>query len=384
MKNFVFKIGSAIRDYVRETDKMLLVMAIMLSILSCTLQYSLATAGAIQWRPFYMQIASSCVGIVAAIIISLIDYHTLAKLWKLYVPIILILIGLTLFTPLGSMRNGDGMGSDDRILLNIGFMDIQPFEFLKLGFILTFSLHASSVRDHINQPKTLLFLILHGLVPIGLGFLSGDYGTMLVFILIFLCILFTSGLSWKLILPGFGAAVIAGFVFFNFVMDDYLQKRFLLSDEYLYENRLGDTLQQYWGKITLGSGQLTGKGLLSDKLITTTPELYNDFIFAHVGQVFGFVGCIALVIWIMVMCIKLIINARSADDPLGSYISVGVFAVLFFQSVINIGMVLCVLPVIGIPLPFVSAGGTSALTTYMILGLALSVRMNTTKKDHLF
>ena len=111
MKNFVFKIGSAIRDYVRETDKMLLVMAIMLSILSCTLQYSLATAGAIQWRPFYMQIASSCVGIVAAIIISLIDYHTLAKLWKLYVPIILILIGLTLFTPLGSMRNGDGMGS---------------------------------------------------------------------------------------------------------------------------------------------------------------------------------------------------------------------------------------------------------------------------------
>ena len=129
---------------------------------------------------------------------------------------------------------------------------------------------------------------------------------------------------------------------------------------------------------------MTGKGLLSDKLITTTPELYNDFIFAHVGQVFGFVGCIALVIWIMVMCIKLIINARSADDPLGSYISVGVFAVLFFQSVINIGMVLCVLPVIGIPLPFVSAGGTSALTTYMILGLALSVRMNTTKKDHLF
>lgn len=383
MKKFFGSCFRTVRSYLKTTDKMLLFMSLSLSIFSCVLLVSLQHMGEVTWKTVYMQMGASLVGFIVAIIMSLIDYQTMAKLWKIHVPITLGMMLLTLFTPLGQMRGGDGMGSDDRNWLNLGFISIQPSEFLKLSFILTFSLHCYKVRDHINEPKTLLLLFLHAAIPLALVFYSGDYGTLLIFILIFIAILFTAGLSWKLLAAGGILGAIGVFIFWNFILDDYLKNRFSLSQEYLYENRLGDSLQQYQGQITLGSGQLTGKGLFSDDLLTTTPELQNDFIFAHVGQVFGFVGCVVLIVWICVMCLKIILNARSAEDALGTYICVGVFTIFFFQSLINIGMVLCVLPVIGITLPFVSAGGSSALTTYMALGLALSVH-NNTRRNVLF
>lgn len=379
MKALLKKIGNEIVSYISITDKVILFLAAAASCLSCLLIYSLYPESISSLTPVITQACASLIGIACAIFLSTFNYQQIAELWKFFAPIALILCLLT-FTPLGQMRGGTGMGSDDQNWLNLGFITIQPSEFLKVAFILTFSLHCFKMRRHINQPRVLIPILIHGAIPILLVAAQGDFGTMLVFLCIFISILFTAGINWKVMAIG-GAVGVTGLIAFWFLaMPSYLKERFTAVYN-LEATKRGYGLQQYQGRITLGSGGIFGKGLSSDNLLTTTPELYNDMMFAHIGQVFGFFGCLLVIIWIMVICLRLLQNAKNAPDGLGNYICVGVFAVLFFQSVINIGMVLCVFPVIGITLPLFSAGGSSVLSTYLCLGLAMSVHNYTPKSD---
>ena len=381
MKDFFKKAGSEIIAYLQITDKVILLMAAALSFLSCLLIYSLYPESISSLNPVITQAGASLIGIACAIFLSTFHYRQIADLWKFFVPLSLLLCLLT-FTPLGQMRGGTGMGSDDLNWLNLGFITIQPSEFLKVAFILTFSLHCCTMRKQINQPRVLVPILIHGLVPVILVAVQGDFGTMLVFLCIFVCILFVAGVNWKVMAGGAAVGVVGLIFFWNVMMPSYLKERFTAVYD-LEATKRGYGLQQYQGRITLGSGGVFGKGLSSDNLLTTTPELYNDMMFAHIGQVFGFVGCLLVVLWIVLLCMRLLQNARHSEDALGNFICVGVFAVLFFQSVINIGMVLCVFPVIGITLPLLSAGGSSVLSTYLCLGLAVSVH-NHTHKSTLF
>ena len=126
----------------------------------------------------------------------------------------------------------------------------------------------------------------------------------------------------------------------------------------------------------------SGKGLFNENLYYV-PEARNDFIFSYIGQTMGFVGCAIILLLITCLCVKILVTAKMAKDKLGTYICIGVFAMFVFQTVINIGMVLCVIPVIGITLPFFSSGGTSVLISYIGIGMVLSVyRQN--RKDLMF
>ncbi len=381
VKKFFQSLGSHIFEYLKTTDKVLLLMAVAASTLSCLLIYSLYPEAITSFSPLITQIGASLVGLAIAIFLSVLDYQALAKMWKIYAP---AAVGLCLlvFTPLGQMRGGTGMGSDDMNWLNLGFITIQPSEFLKVAFILTFSLHCYTVHKEINKPRNLLFLLLHAAIPIGIIAIQGDFGTMLIFLCIFVSILFAAGINWKVVLGGIGVAIVGGTLFWTFMMPSYLKERFTAVYN-LDATKLGAGLQQYQGRITLGSGQMFGKGFSSDNLLTSTPELYNDMMFAHIGQVLGFVGCFAVAAWLAIMSIRILQNAYRAQDRLGMYICVGVFAVIFFQSLINIGMVLCVFPVVGVTLPLFSAGGSSVLSTYMCLGLAICVH-NNTARNHMF
>lgn len=147
---------------------------------------------------------------------------------------------------------------------------------------------------------------------------------------------------------------------------------------------LGLEYQQDLGLASLGSGQVFGKGLFGAQGYVTVPELHNDFIFAWIGQVFGFVGTVAVVAVLAYICLKIFADSRSAKDTLGKLICLGVFAMLFAHCFMNIGMVLKVMPVIGIPLPFFSAGGTAMLSMYLALGLVLSVHAHNEKKYRVF
>ena len=141
--------------------------------------------------------------------------------------------------------------------------------------------------------------------------------------------------------------------------------------------------QQYWGRLALGSGQLFGKGTNADKYVYV-PEVQNDFILTYVGQCFGFIGCVALISILAYVCLKIVADSRIAKDDLGKFICIGVFAMIFAHCVLNIGMVLVVLPVIGVPLPFVSQGGTSMVSMFVSVGLVMSVYAHSEKNYRVF
>lgn len=331
-----------------------------------------------QWKT---QLLATAIGIVGALIICATDYKFISRIWWIYTPAALILV-LLLFTPLG--RGVDG--ADDIGWLNLGFIQFQPSEILKVVFIMTFATHLHKVGSRLNFFPNFVLLCLHGLIPAALIMKQGDDGSALVFVIIFAVMLFAAGLSWKYLLAALAAVPAAAYVLWNYFMQPHQLKRIqVLFDEQMQQDEiLGIYMQQYLGKKALGSGKMTGLGIFGSEKYTYVPEIDTDFIFSYIGMTLGFVGCVAVIIILAALCLKILSVASSSKDNLGKYICVGVFAMFFSHTVINIGMALAVMPVIGIPLPLLSAGGTSVIALYAAVGLVLSVYAHKEKAKHMF
>ncbi|MBR7040026.1 MAG: FtsW/RodA/SpoVE family cell cycle protein, partial [Oscillospiraceae bacterium] len=172
-----------VRRYVRATDKSLLAAAILCSVISCMMIYSIAANSLIDrcdMSTFRTQVIASAMGLVIFTVLSVLDYNKFIKLWVVYAPVAIALVLLT-FTGLGYKRSG----ADDQAWLQIGPFYLQPSELLKLAFILTFAFHLSRVEERMNELPQMLLLCLHAAVPVGLIGLQGDYGTAIVFAVIF-------------------------------------------------------------------------------------------------------------------------------------------------------------------------------------------------------
>lgn len=365
-------------NYFRHIDWILLLICLGISAFDIFLLNTLHDLGYVKQDDIETQVVACALGVGAALIIGMIDYKRLSRYWYVYGPLAVIL-QLLLWTPLGVTRAGD------LAWLNLGVITIQPSEILKLAFILSLAWHIAKAGDKMNSLPRFALLCVHFLIPFGIIMIQGDAGSALVFLFIFICMMFAGGMSWKYILAGLISVPVIAYVAWNFVMGEHHRERFrLIWDEELQEaERLGSYLQQYNAKVAMGSGQLTGLGTKADTY-TYVPEGYNDFIFAYLGMVFGFIGCMAVVIALTILCLKLLSDASAAIDPLGKLICVGVFAMLTFHCIINIAMVLGAGPVVGIPLPFMSAGGTSLVMCYAAIGPVLSVVSHREKKKHMF
>lgn len=363
----------------KHVDKVLPLICIGITVFDVFLINSMVTTGIINSSTARTQFAAAIIGIAGAFVLSFIDYKLLSKYWFVYTPIAVIL-QLLLFVP--SLRI---MVDDDMAWLKLGRFTLQPSEILKFVFIITLATHVSKLGDKINSLKHLLPVCAHGLFPVVLIMKQGDAGSALVFLFIFICMLFMGGLSWKYLLAGLACVPAVGYLAWNFIMKDHHRMRVLmLFDKELQQAEIrGLYYQQYRGTIALGSGQLTGLGFDNTRF-TETAFLENDFVFAYIGMTLGFIGCIGVVIALAVLCLKLLSNASGAPDLLGKLMCVGVFAMVFFHCVINIGMVLSVIPVIGIPLPFISQGGTSMMMMHISMGLVMSVSCHREKAKHMF
>lgn len=370
------KIREMIKKYFAAVDKWLLFFCVSISAIGILCQYSLVNSNQaaildIGTRVALVQVLASLLGISAAIILSNFDYHFMAKLWKLYMPVSVFLVILTFFI---GMQVDESI--DDKAWLRLPFgLTFQPSELLKICFILSFAYHLSKVKDEINKPLNLVLLCIHGAFPVILIHFQGDDGTALIFGFIFLTMLFAAGLSWKYIVAAIPVAAAAIPVVWQYFLTEDQRTRFLAVYFTEYADPLGADYQQRLSRISIGLGQLQGEGLFQEDY-WYVPKMHNDFVFSFICQALGFVGALVVLSLLFGICFRAIYDAKIALDPLGAYICYGVFAMFFFQCIINIGMCISVLPVIGITLPLLSAGGTSIAITYLGIGLLLSVHVH--------
>lgn len=355
-------------QFYKRTDKLLMTLCLICSAFSVYMLLGIQAAGFIRPRVFTTQMIATLIGIAAACFISFFDYRFVAKLWKLYLPFAYSLVALTFF--LGKQRYSY---IDDKAWLEIPFigMTIQPSEILKLAFIYSFALHLEKVKEHINNPQTLLMLGLHGAVPTLMIVAQGDHGTAMVFVAIFASMLFAAGLHFVYIGAAAACMAVASpFVWF-FILDNDKRGR-IMTVFNPASDPTGTGWQQSLGITAIGSGQVWGKGVIGVEH-QYVPEMHNDFIFSFIGESTGFMGCCLVILLLALLCLFILENARRAKDPLGKYICVGVFGMIAFQSIWGIGMCLSLLPVAGLTLPLFSAGGTSAVLTWGGIGMVLGV-----------
>lgn len=357
---------SRFADFFRESDKILISLCFFATSYGCLAVFS-ATHYKETLRPVLVQAACMVAGIVAAMIISARDYEKIMKRWYFSAVIGLVPVILTFFIGFAPE------GTDDKAWLDLGFTTFQPSELMKVCFVVTFSAHLRYIKPNINKFKYLVPLVLHGFFPAALIFLQGDYGTALVFIFIALFMMWVAGVSWKYFLLGFSAVLVASPFAYFFLLDDPHRDRIKVMFD-IDADIQGVGYQQWRGRMALANGGLTGQGFLNGDLTQAgiVPEGHNDFIFVSIGEEFGFLGCVVVILLLAAICLRCIRVARICTNDAGKYICVGVFSMLFAQSVINLGMCTSLLPVIGITLPFFSAGGTSLFCLYLGIGLVLN------------
>lgn len=362
-------------DYFKRTDKTFWLLITAMSVYGCILIASLQRGDDVNF--LRTQIMAIIIGYAAAIIISVADYNFLAKCWWLAAGIALSLTVSVFFIGI------QVAGTDDVGWIRLpGGMTFQPSELTKICFILTFSKHLAYLSE-INRLHSFLGVLtlgIHAAIPVGLIHMQGDDGAALVFGCMFLIMCFAAGVQLRyfiILLVGTIAAV--PFVWSRLMNSDQ-QSRLLVLFSNDDEMLRSYGWQQYQGKISIASGGLFGKGLFNGPRVENgmVPYQENDFIFTVAGEELGFVGCVAILLLFAIMLFRVLHTARIACNNLGRNICIGFFSLLITQIVINLGMVMGILPVIGITLPFYSSGGSSAACLYLGVGLVQSVFMHPT------
>lgn len=327
-----------------------------------------------------MQVAMFVVGNIIMLIVANLDYHwVLDKMWlPMIVFSVLILIITLLF---GS--SGDNMETANKswlVVLRLGQRKImiQPSEFVKLTLICTFAKHLDTVKDKINHPLTLGGLAVHAGAVVGLIFLSGDYGVALIYVGFLAIMMLCAGLSlWYF--AGAGGAAVLGFpLAWNYVLKDYHRKRIIVGFNPELDPE-GKGWQPLLSKKCIVNGGAFGIGLSEGGFYEVLTASHTDFIFATICEKYGLLGGTAVIALLAVMVIRVAMIGYKARSDYGMLLCAGIFGCLFFQTLLNIGMCLAVLPVIGITLPFLSCGGSSMLATYIMMGMAHSVASHAPK-----
>ncbi len=366
------KYFSLIGRFVNETDKFLLALITAASIFGILMVHSttrwLIPEGETMFRDARVMILAAVLGIVITLIISAIDYELIMKLWPL---IGLFCIGLMVLTLVIGVA--PDARPDAKSWLKFGTIYFQSSELVKIGFIITFSMHLELLKDKINDFKSIILLGIHAVIPIGLVVLTGDMGSALVFLFMTIGMLYFAGLHIGYFAGGGILALAAAPLVWMFVFSKYQRTRFLAL--FRPEEFTDESYQQLKGLNALGSGGFFGQGLFKGAYTQAgiVPESENDMIFTSIGEETGFIGCLIALGLLLAIVLKMFQTGKEARDFSAQIACYGVATMIAAQVIINVGMCLMVLPVIGITLPFFSAGGSSTLCLYIGIGLVFSI-----------
>lgn len=366
------KFFSLAKRFISETDTLLMALITAASVFGAIMVYSttryLLEDGETIYRDATVMAIAVTAGIVLMIVISAIDYELIMKLW----PIIgVFCIGLMVLTL--TIGVAPDARPDAKCWLKFGNTFFQSSELVKIGFVITYSMHLELLKDKINHPVSIALLGIHALIPIALVIKTGDMGSALVFMLMTVGMLFFAGLHWGYFAGGAILIAAASPLLWMYMLSDYQKNRFLALIR--PEEFTDEAYQQTMGKNALGSGGFFGQGLFNGVYTQSgsVPEAKNDMIFTAIGEETGFFGCLVALALLFFIVFKIIKTGKEARDFSAQLACYGIAVMIASQVLINVGMCLMVLPVIGITLPFFSAGGSSTLCLYVGLGLVFSI-----------
>lgn len=315
---------------------------------------------------FGKQIFWGVLGLLAMIVCMLFDYRHIKNLSVfLYLTTLGLLIWVYFF--------GIEIGGSRR-WIDFGVINFQPTELAKISTVFVISHYLSRIQSQLNWSdlgKTLLLAILPSILII----LQPDLGSGLNILLILSGIILYKGIKrsafWSLVLS---LPVLAPWGWY--LLEDY-QKTRILSFLNPHQSPLGAGYNQIQSQIAIGSGQIWGKGFLAgtQSQLKFLPAKHTDFVFAVFGEEWGFIGSILLLSLFCLFLYQIVLVVRDSKDTFGALLATGIFFYFFWQILINMSMVLGLMPVVGLALPFLSYGGTSALTSFCLVGLVLNISM---------
>ena len=319
-------------------------------------------------------------GLCAYVFMSMIDVEIVLKKWKWVLAFNIVFIGL-LVTPLGV----GGTTTGNQAWLKIPGIPFQigPAEIVKITFTLLLAKQLEWLREEKRDLRSFPSAAMvagHTLLLMGYYVvISGDMGNALTFFFIFLCMSFAAGfaLRWfALLFAGGGAAFAAAWALE--LIPGYMMDRFRVLFDHSYD-ALDTGWQQTRSLMAIGSGGIFGQGYMQGTQTQSSyppslPNRWTDFIFSVCGEELGLIGCLLVIALLTAIIVRVLLVARNAQTPLHCYICVGMAAMLIYQTVINIGMCLFVMPTIGVTLPFFSYGGSSLLTLFAAMGVVSGIK----------
>ena len=365
-----------IKEFFKRADIFLLCICIISSIFGITM-IEKAVTGMYEgsWnmsepsKYLAVQIGSMLIGIVAFVLLTVIDVDLIAQQWKL-----LMMLDLVLLVALVLLGEDDGTGNKSWI--RFAGIGIQPSEVIKVIYVVVAAKQMTYLKEYrdINSFISVVQMAAHFLLIFGaIVVVSSDLGSASILLGIFLVMFFVIGARLYWFAAG-GAAVAAAIpLLWNYFLKDYQKQRLIAPyDPSIDPDGWGITWQTTQSKLTLASGRLTGVEEGHSPSIFTGK--HTDFIFSCVGENLGMIGCIAVILLLMIIIIHCVRVGLKSGRTFDMLVCIGVAAAVTFQTFINIGMNIGITPVIGITLPFFSYGGSSMVTMFGAMGLVSGVK----------
>ena len=353
---------------IKHIDLALLGIVLALAAFGAMLIYS-ATAHSTGFGTLRTQIMWIVISSIGFIFMATFDYQklkTYAGVIYVVCVVLLILVFVIGRVVLGAQR-----------WIPLGPFNLQPSELSKLGLVIVLAALLSRKKEGVATNYDMTMALIYTAILLLLVFIQPDLGTALVFAAIAVGLLFAAGINLAYLAGLFAAGIIAIPVAIKLhILKDYQVKRLLVFIDPTHDpSGAGYNLVQ--SKIAVGSGEITGRGLFlgSQTRLNFIPHSHTDFIFSVLGEQLGFVGALFLLSLFAFLLWRIAVIARNSRDMFGTLLCVGVLVMIIFQVFVNMGMTIGIMPVTGIPLPLISYGGSSFLTTMLGLGLVMNVYM---------
>lgn len=365
------------RRLLKDVDFTLVIAVVLLLGFGLVIQAS-ATAnmpvGGDPWHYTKRHAAYVAVGLVAMVATMVVDYRSLARWSKVIYVSNLLMLGAV------AVMGRAAMGAQRWFY--IGSLSIQPSEFAKVAIIISLAAHLSRRFDRLHRFTDLALPFIHVGVPVTLIMIQPDLGTSLVFSAVLLGMLFIAGARWTHLAAVYGSALAAAvtWVILHLEYGIWIPlKTYQLNRLIVFANPNIDPLGAGYhikqALVAIGSGHFLGKGLFTgtQSRLKFLPMQHTDFVFAVVGEELGFVGALVLLTLFLVIIWRGVRIAAEAKDPFGTLVATGVVSMFAFHVLVNVGMTVSIMPITGIPLPFISNGGSALLTNCIAVGLLLGI-----------